>query len=839
MEAIKHHSSKTRVAQLGIFITGVFIFFDPYVSIMVVGKVLGSILKGFPLSSEKISFLIDTTAMPVASIFPKSSWIMFAADLIQTEIDNNIVGLSDASGYSIVLSTVKYQFYPILILGLIAIQLFTGREMGPILEAENQSRLNYNSKDQKIDGLGLEIAERSWNWCFPVFLLNILLWVAFAQLDINFTEGNQKSGFVTTTWVTSTMATILLTQIFFFLQNKDGNLCCLGDYFNRSDENRIAFLTDTFPSASASGSVSIPFEASSKSEDSEEYFLKGSEKNHLKALNMHTEDINEEKRKCRFHCSKEESLLNLHEGVECLVQGTIQAVPAILSLIFAWATGYVYRTLGIDRVVISWILSDTISTEALPIVVFFAAFFLSLTIGSSWCTISILIPGTMGALIDLLGDSEVIIFVLASILSGAAAGDHIGPFSETTILSALVTGSTVHQHFVTQAPYAIFVIALSLLIGTVPISFGAYPVFVGFILGFIVLIVFVIFVCQQVKRYLVSSGQSIEEPIARIIHSMLFPGKMECDEFSNHQQSEVESQSDEFREEDNHHLSLNETTSVIDSLHEGTEIVKIGDETSCIHGHTLQSFKTKLQQINEDGDDPILGLVEDGILPENFRSELQSLSQGRNSKNFSGDQTSTNDSSQENYENKKRMIEATIKKAEKDGNIFSESLRVFLRTAEQRLGKIMEGESLEVNGSTSGDSSGDDSLDNLMSDIAAKGWRERFNSLLGDGGETVTSGGGEDYTTDGSFLATDDSGTATSSSSADNGQSTFFSANGDVTSLGSTSTGPSYSTGISVLQNPLQFNKSRQVLQAWTDNESSSCADDEYTDTGDYTKASF
>jgi len=373
MEAIKHHSSKTRVAQLGIFITGVFIFFDPYVSIMVVGKVLGSILKGFPLSSEKISFLIDTTAMPVASIFPKSSWIMFAADLIQTEIDNNIVGLSDASGYSIVLSTVKYQFYPILILGLIAIQLFTGREMGPILEAENQSRLNYNSKDQKIDGLALEIAERSWNWCFPVFLLNILLWVAFAQLDINFTEGNQKSGFVTTTWVTSTMATILLTQIFFFLQNKDGNLCCLGDYFNRSDENRIAFLTDTFPSASASGSVSIPFEPSSKSEDSEEYFLKGSEKNHLKALNMHTEDINEEKRKCRFHCSKEESLLNLHEGVECLVQGTIQAVPAILSLIFAWATGYVYRTLGIDRVVISWILSDTISTEALPIVVFFCS----------------------------------------------------------------------------------------------------------------------------------------------------------------------------------------------------------------------------------------------------------------------------------------------------------------------------------------------------------------------------------------------------------------------------------------------------------------------------------
>ena len=839
MKAIKHHSSKTRVAQLGIFITGIFIFFDPYVSIMVVGKVFGSILKGFPLSAEKVSFLIDTTAMPVASIFPESSWIMFAADLIQKEIDDNAIELSDISGYSIVLSTIKYQFYPIFILGLIALQLFTGREMGPILEAENQSRLNYNTKDQRIEGLTSEKSERSWNWYVPVLILNIFLWFAFSQFDINLTKGNQESGFVPTTWVTSTMATIVLTQIFFLLQKRNGNLCCLGDYFNGSDENRIAFLTDTFPSAS--GSASIPFDPSSRSEDSEDFYFKSTERDHQKTLDMHREEMNELEEKCGFGCLREESLLSLQEGVECLVHGTTNAIHAIISLIFAWATGYVYKALGIDRVVVSWILSDAISTEALPIVVFLVAFLLSLITGSSWCTISILIPGAVGPLVESLGDSEVMILVLASILSGAAAGDHIGPFSETTILSALVTGTSVHRHFVTQAPYAIFVMLLSLLVGTVPTSFGAYPGFVCFILGFVVLIVFVIFACRQVKRYQVSSEQSQDEPIARIIHSMLCPERIVCDESLDHQQLVVESQSDEFLGKENQHSNFNET-SAISTLQEGTEIVKIGNETSFVHGHTLQSFKTKLQEINDEEGDPILGLVEDGILPENFRSELKSPAQGHSSNNSNGGQKLTDESPPEDYENKKRIIEATIKKAEKDGNIFSDSLRVFLRTAEQKLGNIMEDGNAEITGSTSADSSGEDSLDNLMSDIAAKGWRARFNNLLGDSAETVTSAG-EEYTTDGSdsFLATDDSATATSYSSAGNAQSSFYSANGDAASLGSTSTGPSaYSTGISTLQNPLQFNKSRKALQAWTDNEeSSSGADDDCTETGDYTKASF
>ena len=42
------------------------------------------------VSREKLSFLVDATAAPIASISPISSWVGFEVDLIQQEIDKII-----------------------------------------------------------------------------------------------------------------------------------------------------------------------------------------------------------------------------------------------------------------------------------------------------------------------------------------------------------------------------------------------------------------------------------------------------------------------------------------------------------------------------------------------------------------------------------------------------------------------------------------------------------------------------------------------------------------------------------------------------------------------------
>lgn len=195
------------------------------------------------------------------------------------------------------------------------------------------------------------------------------------------------------------------------------------------------------------------------------------------------------------------------------------------------------------------------------------------------------------------------------------------------------------------------------------------------------------------------------------------------------------------------------------------------------------------------------------------------------------------------FENKKKLIEATIRKAEKDGNIFSDSLRMFLRTAEKKLDDIMDEESLDLEASESADVSVDDSLDNLMMDIASTDWRTAVDKLQAATNQDDADGSVEgDYTTDGgsSGIESDDSN-STSSSTAGYDKSTAFtgdgtSFNGDGTSR-ATSHGPSILTeDLSKLQSPLEFGKSRKILPSWLDADFSVASSYE----GDHpTKASF
>lgn len=68
---------------------------------------------------------------------------------------------------------------------------------------------------------------------------------------------------------------------------------------------------------------------------------------------------------------------------------------------------------------------------------------------------------------------------IASILSSSVFGAHCSPISDTTILSALSTGSGLVEHVKTQVPYALLVGISTSIFGTLATSFHLYPHFVG------------------------------------------------------------------------------------------------------------------------------------------------------------------------------------------------------------------------------------------------------------------------------------------------------------------------------------------------------------------------
>ena len=96
------------------------------------------------------------------------------------------------------------------------------------------------------------------------------------------------------------------------------------------------------------------------------------------------------------------------------------------------------------------------------------------------------------------GNPEIFYATTSAILGGAVAGDHMSPISDTTVLSALACDVTLMQHVITQAPYAMWVVLISLLFGYIPIGYDAYPSFVGIILGIGASVLFVFVICVPI-----------------------------------------------------------------------------------------------------------------------------------------------------------------------------------------------------------------------------------------------------------------------------------------------------------------------------------------------------
>ena len=146
-------------------------------------------------------------------------------------------------------------------------------------------------------------------------------------------------------------------------------------------------------------------------------------------------------------------------SMDCLPQGFIAMVPAILILTFATALKNMTSVLGAK-----YIVGDLMSGQAealgslLPAIIFLVACVLSFATGTSWGTFGILIP-IVAAIFP--ANSEILIIGMSACLAGAVCGDHCSPISDTTIMSSAGGQCNHLNHVSTQIPYAITVAAIS------------------------------------------------------------------------------------------------------------------------------------------------------------------------------------------------------------------------------------------------------------------------------------------------------------------------------------------------------------------------------------------
>lgn len=116
--ADKAKSSKG--TQIITWFLGLLVFFDDYANSLIVGPIMRPVSDKMNISRERLAFIIDATAAPIAGLAIISTWIGLEVGLINDAFSG--IGLNN-DAFGIFLQTIPYRFYNILILAFVIITI--------------------------------------------------------------------------------------------------------------------------------------------------------------------------------------------------------------------------------------------------------------------------------------------------------------------------------------------------------------------------------------------------------------------------------------------------------------------------------------------------------------------------------------------------------------------------------------------------------------------------------------------------------------------------------------------------------------------------------------------
>ena len=135
-----------RRGKLATWGAGLAIFFDDYANTLIVGNTMRPITDRLKISREKLAYLVDATAAPVAAIVPISTWVGYEISLIgdglrvaaeqQATSPALAESLLAVSPLNVFVQTIPYRFYPLMALYLVFLTSWTNRDFGPMAAAE-------------------------------------------------------------------------------------------------------------------------------------------------------------------------------------------------------------------------------------------------------------------------------------------------------------------------------------------------------------------------------------------------------------------------------------------------------------------------------------------------------------------------------------------------------------------------------------------------------------------------------------------------------------------------------------------------------------------------------
>jgi Na+/H+ antiporter NhaC len=372
--------------------------------------------------------VVDATAAPVAGIAIISTWIGLEISLIAAGFQS--VGVTNVTGFGIFLQTIPYRFYNIFILIFIVISALTLYEFGPMKDAEKEARARKDDEEIIVpEAPGFDEVK-------PVEGVKLSVWNAIIPIG-----------------------TLIIGALIAFYWS--GYTTILGG----EDQALIAIMK------SSPLSFEGIYTALSQSDASVALFQAALLAS-IVAIIM----------------AVGERILTIEDAIGEWVGGMKTIVITGVILLLAWSLGSVIGEIGTADYLVG-VLSNTIPAFIVPTLIFILGALISFATGTSYGTMSILMPLAipLGWAISS-GDMSFTIVCTSGVLTGAIFGDHCSPISDTTILSSMGTSCNHIDHVTTQMYYAIFVALVTIFVGYIPAGLGV-PFYISLPIGIVVLYV--------------------------------------------------------------------------------------------------------------------------------------------------------------------------------------------------------------------------------------------------------------------------------------------------------------------------------------------------------------
>lgn len=425
-DSFAKRANTPRKAQLFTWILGLCVFFDDYANSLIVGPIMRPVMDKLKVSREKLAFVVDATAAPVAGIAIISTWIGLEISLIAAGFQS--VGVTNATGFGIFLQTIPYRFYNIFILLFIVISAITLYEFGPMKKAEQAARKRKEGEEvivpeapgfdevKPVEGIKLSI----WNAIIPILTLIVGALIAFYWSGYTTILGGEDQALITLMHT----APLSFNGIFEALAASDASVALF----------QAALLASIVAIVMAVG----------------------------------------------------EQILTIEEAISEWIGGMKTIVITGVILLLAWSLGGVIGEVGTADYLVG-VLSNTIPAFIVPALIFILGALISFATGTAYGTMSILMPLAipLGWAVST-GDMNFTIVCTSGVLTGAIFGDHCSPISDTTILSSMGTSCNHIDHVQTQIYYAIFVALVAIFIGYIPAGLGV-PWYISIVVGVIVM----------------------------------------------------------------------------------------------------------------------------------------------------------------------------------------------------------------------------------------------------------------------------------------------------------------------------------------------------------------